>query len=118
MRLLEKVGNPHLVVVHRIIESCYRIRNFRNEDHEQEDMGDVKLPRSAQNLRRSVERALQGERPTVNKGGGIPRDEDEDFRRIIELECLQGEIAENVLWNVIDKDENKSETAKKVEAEI
>ena len=81
-------------------------------------MGDVKLPRSPQNLRRCIECALRMERATVDKGGGIPSDEDEDFRRIIELECLQREIAEDVLWNVIDKDEDQSEAAKKVEAEI
>ena len=118
VRLLEKVGNPHLIVVHWIVESRHRIGHFGDEYREQKDVGDVELPSPAQNLRRRIECALQREGPTIDEGGGIARNEDKDLRRVEELECLKGEIAEDVLWNMIDEDEDQSETAKKVEAEI
>jgi len=61
---------------------------------------------------------LQRKRPAVHQSRRIARDEDEDLGRIVELECLQSEIAEDVLGNVIDKDDDQSEAAKEVEAEI
>src|SRR5260370_5952206 len=113
MRLLQKVGDPHFVVVHWVVERRHRVRHFGDEDHKQEDMSDIELPGAAQDLRDGVQRAPRCERATIDEGGGVTRDENENLCRVVKLDRLKGEIAEDVLRNVIDKDEYQSEAAEK-----
>jgi hypothetical protein len=61
-----------------------------------------------------IESALHREYSAIDEGCRIPRDEDKYFSRVIELECLQGKIAEDIFRDVIDKDKNQRETTKKV----
>src|SRR6516164_5939078 len=118
MRLLEKIADPHLVVVHRVVESRHRVRHFGDEDHEEENVSDIELPGAAQDPRRGVERTLQLERAAINQSGCVTGDEDKDFRCIVELNRLNSKVAEDVLWNMVDKYKDQSETTKEVETEI
>src|SRR5215472_14147682 len=81
-------------------------------------MGDVELPRPAQDSRDGIGRALQSQRAPINERRSVAGDEDENFRRIVELHRLNGKVAEEVLWDVVDEDKDQSESAEKVEPKI
>src|SRR5260370_27808122 len=103
MGLVEKVAAAHLIIVDRVVERRDGVRYLGDEDHEEEDVGDIELPGATEDPGRGVERPLQCERPAIDESSGVTRDEDEHFRPVKELNRLDGEIAEDVLRNRIDE---------------
>src|SRR5258708_3124146 len=114
MRLIEKIGDTHLLVVHWVAERHYRVGNFGNENHEQKNVGNIELPGSPPDLRRHVQRAFCLQPATVDKRGGEPGNKDEYFGCIKKCGSLQGEITQNVFRNVIDKNQDQGHSAKEV----
>ena len=54
MRLVEKVADPHLIVVHRVVEGGDRVGHLGDEDHEEEYVRNIQLPGPAQDARRRI----------------------------------------------------------------
>ncbi len=113
MRLVEKVGDPHFFVVHRVFERAGGVGHLGGEY-----VGDIKLPGPPQHLCGRVERALARQPPAIDQGGCEAGNEDEHLGRVVETERLQGEIAQHILRNVIDKDQDQRHAAEKIETEI
>ena len=118
MRLVEKIGDAHFLIVHRVLEGGRGVRHLGDEQDEQEDVRDIELPGSPQYLSGGIERALAGEAAPINQGRREAGDEDEHFRRVEKGNCLQGEIAQDVLGNVVDKNQYQRHAAKEVETKI
>src|SRR5438045_3787508 len=107
VRFIEEIGDPHLLIVHGVIEGRDSVGHFGNEDHEQEDVRDVELPGAAQHLGGRVDDTLFDEPATVDEGRGEAGDENENFCRVEKAKCLQRKIAEDVFRNVINKDKDQ-----------
>jgi len=118
VRFVKKVGDPHFLIVHRVLERRRRVGHLGNEDHEQEDVRNIELPSAAQHLSGGVQRPFFRQAPAVDQGSGEAGNKNEDFRRIEKPERLQGEIAEYVFRYMIDEDKDQRHAAEEIEAEI
>src|SRR5256885_16919468 len=78
MRFIEEIGDPHLLIVHGVIEGSDSVGHFRNKDHEQEDMRDIELPSAAQHLGASIDDALFDEPAAIDEGSRKAGDENEN----------------------------------------
>ena len=47
VRMFEEIADPHLLVVHRVVEGADGVRDLGDEDDEQKDMSDIELPGAA-----------------------------------------------------------------------
>ena len=71
MWFVKEIGDPHLLVIHWIFKSRDNIGHLGDEDHEQENMGDVELPGSAQSLYCGITYAVHCERTTIDQGSRV-----------------------------------------------
>src|SRR5438105_15789637 len=58
MRFIEEIGDPHLLIVHGVIEGRDSVGHFGSKDYEQEDVRDIELPCARQHLRGGVGHTL------------------------------------------------------------
>src|SRR5437588_12592380 len=50
MRFIEKIGDPHLLIVHGVIEGRDSVGYFGNNDNEQEDVRDIELQTATEHM--------------------------------------------------------------------
>src|SRR3954469_3574768 len=118
VRLVQKNGDAHLLVVHRVLERGRGIGDLGDKREKRENGGDEDLPSPPQYLGDRVKRAVSGHPAAVDQGGGEAGDEDEHLGRVVKPDRLQGKIAQHVFRDVIDKDQDQRQAAKKIEAEV
>jgi hypothetical protein len=56
--------------------------------------------------------------PSINCGCGVPRDKDKNLGSVGKCDRMQRYIRQDIIWNVVDENEKKRQTAKKVESQI
>ena len=118
MRLVEEIGDPHLLIVHRVFESRRGVGDLGDEDHEQKDMRHIKLPGAAQHLRGGVERAFLDQPPAIGERRGKSGNEDEDLGRVKEPDRLEGEITQDIFGDMVDENEYQRQAAKEIETQV
>ena len=118
MRFIEEIGDPHLLIVHGVIEGRDSVGHFGNKDYEQEDVRDIELPSATQHLGGGVDHTLFDEPAPVDQGRREAGDENENFCRVEKTKCLECKIAEDVLRNVINKDKDQRQASEEIQAEI
>src|SRR5439155_12738514 len=118
VRFVEKIGDAHLLIVHRVFERGRAIGDFGDEQDKEKDVGDVKLPSAAQHLRHGVQRAAADQAPAVDQRRRVSGNEDEDLGRVEKRHRLQSKITENVFRNMVDKNQYQRQAAEKIETKI
>src|SRR5262249_3297365 len=53
--------------------------------------------------------------PSVNRGGGVARNKDEDLGGIGKCNRMQRYIRQDIIWNVVDEDDKQRQTPEEVE---
>src|SRR6202040_3008274 len=114
MRFVEEVADPHLLIVHRVLERRDGVGHLGDEDHEQKNMRNIELPGAAQYLGGGIDDPFVRQPAGIDQGGCESRNEDENFRGIEESECLQGEVTENIFRDVVNEDEDQRHPAEEI----
>ena len=117
-RIFQVIADLKLIREQRVVEEFQRIRDLGVEDHEQAQMRDVQLPDTPVNAREPHRHAFPPEHRSIRQGGGVAGDENEHLGGVAEREGTQGEVADGVVGDVIDEDEDQREPAEEVEAVI
>ena len=94
------------------------IGNLGHEDREQEDMRDIDLPGALEDARAGDQRAALAHRAAVHEGGGIAGDEDEDFGGVAEAVIADGDPADDVGRDMVEKDQPERDPTEQVEPQI
>ena len=118
VRLLEEIEDAHLLGVERIVEASGHIGDFRHVDHEQENMRGVDLPGAAQDPGRGQHEAALVHRPAVDERRRIAGDEYEDLGGVAEAVVADGDPADRVRGNMIEKDQPERQPAKQIEPHV
>ena len=87
-------------------------------DHEQDDIGGVKLPQPLEDTGcRHDEPALQ-HHPSIEDRGGVTADEHEQVGGAAESEVAHGQLADRIVRDVIQKEKPGRDTKQETESEI
>ena len=87
-------------------------------DHEQDDIGGVKLPQPLEDTGcRHDETALQ-HHPSIEDSGGVTADKHEQVDGAAEPEIAHGQLADRIVRDVIQKEKPGRDTKQETESEI
>ena len=118
LRLPQKVQRVHLFHIERILEARGDIGNLGDIDREQEDMGDVDLPRPLQDARAGDDEAALQHGTAIDEGGRVAGYENEYFCRVAEAVVADREPAHDVVRDVVEKDQPERKPAKEIEPQV
>src|SRR5215467_3348123 len=112
---VDEIIDPKVLAIGLILEVEGCVTYLRGKDHKYEDMCDVELPNAAIDLSGRRDASLPLQSPSVNCGGGVAGDKDEDFGGIGKCNRMQRYIRQDIIWNVVDEDEKQRQTPEEVE---
>ena len=118
VRLLQEIEDAHFLGVERVFERGRDVGDFRQEDHEQKDVGDVDLPDPLHDPRGRDHEAEIAHRPAVDEGRGVAGDEDEDLGGVAETVVADGQPGQQVGRQMIDEDQPQRQAAEQIEPQF
>jgi hypothetical protein len=102
----------------RAIQGRRRDADLGCEDHEQENMGDIKGPGPPDDVGARIEPAFVAQGAAIGDAAGVASEQHEQLGGIAQREIAYGEIAEPVRGNVVGKDPPQSDAAEEVDPQI
>src|SRR5215472_9260357 len=112
---VDEIIDPKVLAIGLILEVEGCVTYLRGKDHEYEDVCDIELPNPAIDLSGRGDASLPLQSPSVNRGGGVARNKDEDLGGIGKCNRMQRYIRQDIIWNVVDEDDKQRQTPEEVE---
>src|SRR5215471_14925813 len=113
--LVDEIIDPKVLAIGLILEVEGCVTYLRGKDHEYENVCDIELPNPAIDLSGRGDASLPLQSSSVNCGRGVAGNKDEDLGGIGKCNRMQRYIREDVIWNVVDEDEEQRQTPEEVE---
>jgi hypothetical protein len=112
------VHQVHFLNVERVFEARGDPGNLREVDHEQENEGDVDLPRALQDTGARDRKAALQHHAAIDEGRGVARNEHKHFGGIAEAEIAGGEPANEIRRDVVQEDQPERHAAEEIEPQV